>query len=941
MRKFLVILLALVLATAAVPPSNTVFKKKQMPAQYIDQVTNFFSQHRWAKGKELLDEGLVLYPEDPTLHYLAGRYWWNGKNWDKARYHLVKACQIRYHYVDAKTLLLNVEEITGNYSSAICYVNELLEVNPYWKGLWLRKVDLYKKMGNFEEANILLKRLSQIYPNDASINSDYYDVLETTYQQARLSGDLTAAQDALKEIVRLNPTDPDFQLAYANTLLRQGKMNAALESLTAALISNPGNVPLIKKTTDILMDMGRSANAIALVKSHMATNPSPELRRLYNVLLAESARIESSSDPYELYTLTWNTDHNTESLQYLLNQSVKRGYYDDALIYIEEMRRRQGDSPRWTMLEYDVYTRMGRTKEAEKVLEQGIEKFPDDYDINLGISRMRLQLASEAMQEERYAKAIEPLEYVRQQSVDPDLRAVATRRLAVCYRETNNPDMAVKMLRERLKTDPEYLVTVDYASLLVKQGKREEALETIQASYLDSKDSIGVRVLGNAYKETAYPYLKDKLSAGQTEGLQPITDMILQIDPEDYWGLRYSLRTAQDPLPYAQRGMRAYPEDPTFCIKAANMLADEGKEEDALEILKAYHADFPADDDLRKAYAGISDSYGNKLLKEKKYDDASAVLDSALVVKPDAYDVMYTRGLVYEKLHQWDSAYVYQSKYRPSVLEEREYLARMDALRTRTYHNSANVGMDLYRFTDRDNITAVATMEYSHSWTSDAVRGIVNYTGRDYETDPESGKYISTGGRGVQLLAGYTHEFGAWVTLEAQAGYATKFFPRWSADVNATVHLPADWDVTGGITYRNLQDGGNLIGLNARGSHSWETITAGVKLTAGSLYNIFFFNASGNFRFYPIDGARSFIEAQAGLGSAPEVTFLSYYELPVSYSNLNSYASVVASWAFYHNMAVQLSGTLNTLYQQTQRDDVITVAYRNLFIAHVSFSVYF
>ena len=110
-------------------------------------------------------------------------------------------------------MLVNVEELSGNYSSAICYVNELLEINPYWKGLWLRKIDLYKKQGNFAEANELLKRLRQIYPNDASISSDWFDVLETTYNQARLNGDLTTAEDALRDMVRIYPNDPDYQLA--------------------------------------------------------------------------------------------------------------------------------------------------------------------------------------------------------------------------------------------------------------------------------------------------------------------------------------------------------------------------------------------------------------------------------------------------------------------------------------------------------------------------------------------------------------------------------------------------------------------------------------------------------------------------------------------------------------------------------------------------------
>jgi len=938
MRKLLVILLAIVVATAAEPPSGGFFRKKSQPSQYVDQVTNLFSQHRWAKGKELLDEGLELYPEEAALHYLAGRYWWNGKNWDKARYHLVKACQINYHYVDAKSLLLNVEEMTGNYSSAICYVNELLEVNPYWKGLWLRKVDLYKKMGNFEEANILLKRLSQIYPNDASINSDYYDVLETTYRQARVSGDMNAAQDALKEIVRLNPTDADFQLAYANNLVAQGKLNDALESLTAAINANPGNVPIIRKTTDILMETGRSTGAISFVRAQMATHPSAELSRLYNTLLAESARMENSADAYELYTRTWNTQRSLESLQYLLNQSIKRGYYDDALLYIEEMRRRKGDSPKWTMLEYDVYTRMGRHQSASKVLEQGIIKFPDDYDINFNISRVRLQDAAQDMSEERYTSAIEPLEFVRQHSVDPEMRAVAVRRLAVCYRETNDPVQATVMLRERLNTEPEYLVTVDYASLLEKQGKNEQALLALQSSYADAKDSIAVKMLGNAYKETAYPYLKERLSRGQTEGLQPVTDMILTIDPEDYWGLRYSLRTAEDPLPYALRGMQLYPEDPTFSVKAALIMKEAGREEEALNLLKGYLKDFPADEDLRKTYASISDSYAIRLYGKKEYDRAAAVLDSALVLRPDDKAVRYTRGLVYEKQHRWDSAYVYQSAYTPSVIEEKEYVSRMNALRTRSYKNAASVGIDLYRFTDKERLTGIIGAEYYHNWKNDGMHLSVNYTGRDYSKDAEAG-LESAGGRGLQFLGAYSHDFGSWVTLEARAGYGTQYFPKVVADLSATAHLPYDIDVTLGGFYRNLQDGGNMIGLNLMGYHGWEHIYAGAKFTTGALYKIWFFNASGSFRFYPVDGGRSYIEAQAGVGSAPEVTFLTYYILPSSYSSLNSYAAVTASWAVSHNMAMQLSGTWNTLYQQNQLDN--TVLYRNLFIAHVSFTVYF
>ena len=943
MRKWVVILLMLL---CLAPPATaqrsqpklvrSLLNRKQTAAQYVDQITNFFSQHRWAKGKELLDQGLEQYPDDAQLHFLAGRYWWNAKSYDKARYHLVKAVGINYHFVDAKSLLVNVEEITGNYSSAICYVNELLEVNPYWKGLWLRKVDLYKKMGNFEEANLLLKRLSVIYPNDASINNDVFDVLETTYQQARVSGDMNAAEESLRDIVRLTPTDTDYQLAYANLLIQKGKLNDALENLTAALNANPGNVALIKKTTDILMETGRSMGALALVRGQMAGNHSSELRQLYESLLAETARMENEADPYQLYTRVYNTEHSMEALQFLLTQSVKRGYYDDALFYIKEMRMRRGESPRWDMMEYEVYTQMGRHESASRVLDESLRRFPDDYDLNLAATRSRLSEASDQMSEQRYSQAIPLLEWIYRHSVDAEFKSIAVRRLALCYREANQPDKAVAMLRERLKTDPEYQVTMDYASLLVKQGKPEAALMALQASYNDATDSLAIRMLGNAIKETAYPYIKDRLENGALQGLQSVTDLVLAVDPTDYWGLRYSLRTADNPLPYAIRGIKAYPDDLTFPIKAANLLSERGEYDIALNVLRAYLPDFYADDDLQKVYVGISDEYASRLFKEKDYDRAESVLDSALVVRPLDPSARYTRGLVYEKRKQWDSAYVYQRSYVPGILEQDEFKSHINALRARTLHNTVDAGVDLFRFSDSDRFVGIASVGYSHSWKNDELQARVNYTGRDADWDESEQMYNSTGGRGFQFQAGWTHHFGQWVSANVGGGFATAYFPRWTADAGVTVHLPRDWDVGGSFLYRYLPDLSQMYGMNFEGSHTWNNMYAGARFTTGFLAGKVYFNGNARYRFYPFEGGRTYAEVQAGAGTAPELTFLNYYYSSAVFDHLNTFVAATFSWAMTHNLSLQLSGSWNTLYDQRA-----SVSFRNMFLAHVSVSFAF
>ena len=937
MRKWiLVILCVLMSAVMQAQKNRAIIPQRDTPGEFAEKISNLFSQHRWAKGKELLDQAMEYYPEEAGLHYLAGRYWWNGKDYDKARYHLVKACQINYHYTDAKTLLVNLEEMTGNYSSAICYVNELLEVNPYWKGLWLRKVDLYKKMGNFEEANALLRRLSQIYPNDASISSDYFEVLETTYQQARQSGDRNAAEEALREIVDMTPNDVDYQLAYANILIRKGKMNDALDNLTAAINANPGNVPLVKKATDILMETGRSTAALTMVRSQLALHRSAGMEELYQMLLAESARIESEADAYQLFTRAYDADKSLESLQYLLTQSIKRGYYDDAIHYISEMRTKQGDSPRWYMMEYDVYTRMGRNESASRSLNQGFLLFPDDYDLNLAVSRQRLNEASDYVKDEAYGLAIPLLEFVRKSSVDPDLKILAVRRLSLCYRETNQPEKAVAMLRERLRTEPEAQVTLDYAALLVKQGNADAALQAIYASYSDATDSLSIRLLAGAYKETAYTYLKDRLQAGALTGLSDICETILQMDPNDYWGLRYSLRTNESPLPYALRGIDAYPGDLTFPIKAASIYAEQGREEEALAILTPYLDEFPADEDLQKSFAAISDAFATKLIKDRNIDKAEQVLETALKVRPTDPGVRYSRGLVYEKRKDWDSAYVYQRDYKPSLLEEKEYISRMNSLRARTLHNTLDAGVDILRFTDKYNVMGIATVGYSHSWKRDEFQSRVNFTSRDPEYDEEQKMYLSAGGRGLQFQTTWTHHFGKLFSMQAGGSFGTAFFPIASGDLTGTFHLKNDWDLDVGGQYRYLQDKAMMFAGNLGITHNWENMYAGAKFTSGTIYNIVFFNGSARFRFFPFDGGRSYVEAQAGAGTAPEILFLNYYQTSSVFNHLNTFVAVTAQWAMTHNLALQFSGTWNTLYDQRA-----TVSYRNLLMVHVSLAISF
>lgn len=171
------------LALAMLIPCITAFSgllgaDVKTPDYYASAVRAMFKRGQWEQGKRLLDEGLRHYAETNDLNELNGRYYYHRKDYGRARYYLVVAVRDNPQNVEAKQLLVSVEEATGNYSSAICYVNELLEVNPYWKGLWRKKIGLFRLQGNNVEADRLLKRLHQIYPNDSAVAREYAGSIE-------------------------------------------------------------------------------------------------------------------------------------------------------------------------------------------------------------------------------------------------------------------------------------------------------------------------------------------------------------------------------------------------------------------------------------------------------------------------------------------------------------------------------------------------------------------------------------------------------------------------------------------------------------------------------------------------------------------------------------------------------------------------------------------
>lgn len=289
--KNLIILLVLALSSFCLTA-----QKKSSDSLYV--IAKVWGQQKgnYRKALEFTKRANELSPKDIDIQEYLGKCYLELGQYDKARYILRNAADARLQNYTALTYLLNVEYETKRYSSAICYVNEMLEQTPYERGLWIKKMNLYRDMGNDVEALREMKRINQIFPNDTEIHDNYVYMLS---QQGREAEDYGSTKTIYEQIIE---EDTDNKEAYLmlikNELENNGNPNTALSYTTRALQKMPGDTQLIKKKIGLLEETGNFNQALDFLeekKNYLTINEYNEL----NIYLRnQAADFYENTDPY-------------------------------------------------------------------------------------------------------------------------------------------------------------------------------------------------------------------------------------------------------------------------------------------------------------------------------------------------------------------------------------------------------------------------------------------------------------------------------------------------------------------------------------------------------------------------------------------------------------------------------------------------------------------
>ena len=854
----------------------------------FQKANKLFKHNRLEEGKQVVDLGLEESPYDADLLMLNGKYYHEKKNNDKARFNLIKSLQYDPNNVDAKQILTNVEIEDKHYSAAICYINELLQVNPYWKGLWRKKIEVYRLQGNTVEANRLLKRINQIYPEDGQIKEDYRYNLQTEIRNLKKAGKVDAALKMTEELMTVDKTNPNLYVDVINTHLAAGDFDKALVYANQALTYMPTNSYLITKKASILADSGDINEALSFIKSKNKGNG--QLSALYNQLLLQSARVQNDKDPYTLYgKILEKSPGNTEALEYMLNTSLARGYYGDAQNFINSAKKSGGENKKLLAKEYTLYTQMGNDSKANAVLTKLYNRFPEDSEIRDNYINYQYKLARQNILNEQYSEALIQLTFLTKLAKN-DYSEVCLQELTEAYLKTSRKQEAYETVEKLNKEYPNNNNNkLRKVGVLIAMDRDEEALNF----YEDFLKQLNQSEYDNyliAYDEIGTKFLKKLVEAGQVQKVFEVADRIIAINPESELAYTYAMNTAfgindnKLMLKYSQKAIEANPDSIVFKTKYAEALSKNEMYEEAGNLLKELLITNPYNKDIVNTYTQYTLDFGKILYKNKNAQQLMVDTDSALQYNPNSKELMYQKGLAYLLLKDYVKAYEFMKFYTPSPTEQASFLREMEWLQNKVYKNQISINYLRSRFADQINVSSIATIDYTRFQSAkNTYVARLNYTGREL-------------GMGLLAQAEWTHVLNRKTYFIANLGFGTQYFAKVIANASIFRSFAKDYELEVGLGYRNLPELYTLTNLVVGVSHKSENVWLNVKgLLYSSQDSSTLYNVLGQSKFYIFNDGRSHLVAMASVGSVPESGAL---DLSI-YNTYNAFNTMVGAGGQY------------------------------------------
>lgn len=940
---------------------------------YFEEAKKDIAEQNFTKAAKMSWRGLQLSPDDLDLKTLLGKAYMQIGRYDTARYVLKQVLLKRKKDINILKYLLNIEQTTNRYSDAICFVNLLLEIAPYSRAWWMRKITIYKEMGNLEEAERALKRLNQLYPNDTEIKNQFNYIRLGDAKRATEAKKFKDAHQIYAIIINENPSNKEAYLGIIRNELLRGNPVVALKYANRSLLQIPNDRQLVEKKIGILEDLGRYAEAIKFIRTLDKLVFKGVFEKILPYLLQESARFNEYNNSYEVNKKIVELNGNAEAQDYVIKNALGKGYYVDAEYFLKKAIKKNPNSKKLLIQEMELYKPRGDKENFQKKVLVLHEKFPNDTDITYQYNKIMYERAKLYIANKQHHLA---LPIFTELTSFPNFTKEAEQQIFGILISLERYDEATDQIDKLIGLDsenPEHLLRK--STLYQKMELFDDALNIIKileqkhplnlkypAIYVNQIEGYATFLMTEKRYSKVLPIIEDGLTRDNNN--KRLLDMAINASS--------AIPNYQKGINYSKRALSFYPNNKKFKLKLSNLYAKNKEYNSALVILDSLKKIYIYDRKIKNAEAeilfykarnqeeeGLVDealiNYGaaysinpndegslkrmiNLQISEKTYEESLNFISKKIEKNPEENYLKFKKGIVFELLKQYDSAYYYQ-KFREldNPFENAEWNRTLETLKAEELENEIAV---TYLEATSDSIafnTSLASINYRKIKENYSYGADINYAARTSGFGTQGGLYFA------KIFT---------TTLYADAGFlvGSKFFPKFKLYANTYKGLKNDFEAQFGLSYARLQNEQNYLTLKLGGAKSWEEITVNARVSVMSASNTFEentdLNTSENY-FYTnfmlqarinLNTRKDYFSVIASGGSAPYDQQLEFQE-----NTFLNFSNVMVGAGYKYHMsprtAILVNGTwINFLSNQTTIDSIIQdVIYTNQY--NLSFTI--
>src|SRR5438552_2535988 len=165
-------------------------------------------------------------------------------------------------------------------TQAIDYYKRAYALDPKSPVIGERLAEMYWKAQRVHEAEAEAQALLKRDPNDVQTRRLLGHIYLRSMGESNGNGQseaVTRAVEQFKEVVKLDPSDTESALWLARLYRLQNRHEQAEGVLRGILKSDPDNEAGVEQLTQLLLDQGKSADAVALLDSVTGKTSSPTL----------------------------------------------------------------------------------------------------------------------------------------------------------------------------------------------------------------------------------------------------------------------------------------------------------------------------------------------------------------------------------------------------------------------------------------------------------------------------------------------------------------------------------------------------------------------------------------------------------------------------------------------------------------------------------------